>query len=249
MRHHWLKLSNTAYRSFSLHSLNSDEKWCWLTILCICSQKQSATVRFTEEWFEWETRIPIKTLRSCLEKLQCDSTATVLRHNCQTEKIREDKRREEKRGTKKSNQVSSKPAPLLNSVLKTYYDAYKLKYGIALRFTGKDIGILKRVSGSMGIDRMSELLQVYLQMDTKWFETKHHDLVTFEQNLTEIQVAHGSGKTTKQRKDALDWDYVFGEKKNDKGSIQNRDGQIEVGLRGKALPAGTDECDLENVSK
>ena len=105
-RHHWLKLSNTIYRSYSLHLLSSEEKWVWVTILCLCSQKGSGELKFTPEWFEWETRIPKNILLSCLEKLEstgavalvrhnCDTSATLVQHKCVTEEIRGEEKREE----------------------------------------------------------------------------------------------------------------------------------------------------------
>lgn len=126
---------------------------------------------------------------------------------------------------KSKNESASLSArsPDLQGSIKAYYEAYEAKYGVKLRLTGKDIGILKRLVGTVGEARLCELLQVYLQMDTKWFETRHHDLVTFESCLAEIQVAHGTGKTAAQRKQEKTEKFIFGEEDNAKAMLQRPD--------------------------
>lgn len=120
-KHHWLKVSNRIYSSRSLRELSAEEKWVFIGVLCLCSQHTSATVRYSPEDLAWELRMPIKTINSCLEKLQRNATVAVLRHNCDS---REEKSREEENIAQKA---PSPPAPVFDfSVL---YEKYPRKLG------------------------------------------------------------------------------------------------------------------------
>lgn len=95
---YWLKLRNTVYRSASLWELDDSEKWCFTTLLCLCSQKSTADLKFSIEWWEYETRISKKILLSCIQKLS--KNGTIINRSLpdgiplgipREEKIREDK--------------------------------------------------------------------------------------------------------------------------------------------------------------
>lgn len=104
---------------------------------------------------------------------------------------------------KPTNELPTNSKLKIQDAITTYYEAYEKKYKIKIVFTAKDIGILTRLGKSIGIKKLCDLIEVYLQSDDKWYEIRHHDLVTFEQNLTRLQVALGSGLRTidRQRKD------------------------------------------------
>lgn len=75
-----------------------------------------------------------------------------------------------------------------------YKSAYKAKYGSSPITGGKDSGIVKRMVRDYPIDRLCLWVQGYFQMPDKWFQTKGHDLATFEQNITKIQTAVDTGR-------------------------------------------------------
>jgi hypothetical protein len=123
-KHHFLKLSNTIYKSNSLFVLTPEEKWAWICVLCLCSQKKSGELNFYPDWFEWQTAVPVKTLFSCLKKLECNSTVTVLSQNC-VRTVGVDKIRSDKNiyiGEEKTSPPSSPPAPEFDfeSIYKNY---------------------------------------------------------------------------------------------------------------------------------
>lgn len=93
-------------------------------------------------------------------------------------------------------------------LIAAYIRAFKAKYGDQTRpeITGKTAGQVKALLKSVPIERAVQLVQVYLQMDDRWFETKHHDFGTFIENLTKIGVALDTG----QQPGGLDWSKVFG---------------------------------------
>lgn len=58
---------------------------------------------------------------------------------------------------------------------------------------GKTTGQIKSWLKSFPVDRACDLIQVYFQMDTKWFGTKGYDFQTFRSNLNKIGQALDSG--------------------------------------------------------
>lgn len=58
---------------------------------------------------------------------------------------------------------------------------------------GKIIGQIRAWISSYPLERACELIQVYLQMDCKWFSTKGYDFMTFRNNLNKIGQALDSG--------------------------------------------------------
>ena len=70
---------------------------------------------------------------------------------------------------------------------------------------GKARGILLRLVRDHKPEHLADLLQVYCQMRDPWFETKKHDLVTFEGNYNKVALAFTSGSSS-----GTNWDFVTG---------------------------------------
>jgi hypothetical protein len=113
-------------------------------------------------------------------------------------------------------------------LIKLYCTAYKERYKTNPVIDGKTQGLVKNLLKATSLEHASNLIQVYLQMNDKWFITKHHDFVTFTQNLNMIQVAMSNGKET-PKEGQIDWDKFWkdvGEKKikGDKNAIRSISG-------------------------
>lgn len=231
VRHpHWFKLKNDTPINEALFDLTAEEKWVFICLLCIASRNKASNFKIKKNWLSDFAKVKTQVIEKTIEKL---CSARVLTANCQSnvtpltleENRRDQIRREEKR--READNVTqrkrlSAPDPV-SKIIGIYYRAYESKYGIKIRLTGKDVGILKRLVGVLGEERLSELIQVYLQTDDPWFEKKHHDLVTFESNLNAIQVAHGTGKTATQRKKEEIEKQIFGEECDDERSLPRAD--------------------------
>lgn len=100
----------------------------------------------------------------------------------------------------------------------TYCEAYKSRYGVNPIVTPKDGGICQRLLKAVPIEKARHLIQAYLQMEDRWFMTKCHDLVTFEQNLGKVAIALANGTKDPHEKDF--WKHVFGGSDGSK-SVQN----------------------------
>jgi hypothetical protein len=88
-----------------------------------------------------------------------------------------------------------------------FIELFKAKYGAAPSRGDKGIQALKRVVKSEGLDRTSQLLQVFLQMQTDWFQERAHDLVTFENNINKISIALASGHEMTHMSER-DWEEI-----------------------------------------
>lgn len=118
-----------------------------------------------------------------------------------------------KKQNKSSTGVTSALVPTGNSppgrtFVAAYVKAFQARYGAGTRpqITGKVAGQIQTLLKSVPLDRAVQLIQVYLQMDDRWFETKHHDFTSFAENLNKIGVALDTG----QNPGGVDWGQVFG---------------------------------------
>lgn len=95
-----------------------------------------------------------------------------------------------------------------------YVEAWRLRYQSAERpgVGGKEQGILKRLLGVCSVDKLAMLLQAYCQIDDKWFNTKHHDLATFEQNLNRVILSLEKGRSNPTERT---WEDIVKEQKDD----------------------------------
>jgi hypothetical protein len=105
-------------------------------------------------------------------------------------------KKEIKENTIRALAVSKTPTELdlkMAKFIKTYAEVFNAKYKTNPVITGKQVGLVKTILKSMSADKACELVQVYLQMTEKWFETKSHDIETFYGNLQKISVAAANG--------------------------------------------------------
>lgn len=91
-----------------------------------------------------------------------------------------------------------------------YVKAYKTRFGEGAR--PEDLSdpkvrgqIAQFAADHPDVDRACELVQVYFQMDEKWFKQKGYDFFTFRNNLALVGQAVDSGSPT-----GMNWDFVFG---------------------------------------
>lgn len=89
-----------------------------------------------------------------------------------------------------------------------YVNAYQLRYGMTARppLSGKVQGQIKRFLSEVPLERACDMIQVYCQMQDKWFETKCHDFGTFIENQAKIALALDTGKNPSDQKNKdIDW--------------------------------------------
>lgn len=88
----------------------------------------------------------------------------------------------------------------VRNVVAAYAMAYKNRYKANPTLTGKDLGVLKTLIKDLGENKMAQLVQVYVQMEDKWFITKKHDITNFQQNISKIGVSLQTGQDDARKK-------------------------------------------------
>lgn len=100
--------------------------------------------------------------------------------------------------TKDPKTIAKEEAQLkAKSFVASYVSAYKTRFPDGRPedlHDGKVRGQILNWIKDYPIDRARQLIQVYFQMDTKWFGTKGYDFLTFRNNLNKIGQALDSGK-------------------------------------------------------
>lgn len=103
-----------------------------------------------------------------------------------------------------------KHAPVkANLPIATYCESFKARYGTNPVITKKDAGIMTSLAKSIPQDKLSDLIQAYVQMDDRWFLTRLHDIPTLCANLSKVAVALVNG--TNDPGEKLFWGKVFNE--------------------------------------
>lgn len=93
-----------------------------------------------------------------------------------------------------SGLVVDKPTNAVQFLIATYIEAWQARYKTKARpEVKKCIGIFKSMLTQRKAQEIAQLLQVYCQMDDKWFLTKHHDVATFHENIGKVAVALDKG--------------------------------------------------------
>jgi hypothetical protein len=111
----------------------------------------------------------------------------------------------------KGLKANGKHSPLNENIGKfiaSYVNAYKQKYDCRPSDIDdpKVIGQIQNLLKGCSIDRACQLIQVYLQIEDKWFDRKGHDFITFKANLNTI----GRALDTGYQSGRTDWTKVFG---------------------------------------
>lgn len=74
-----------------------------------------------------------------------------------------------------------------------YCEVYKQKYSVNPVITPQVSGLAKKIVQQLGLMRACALIERYLQMNDRWFITKHHDLPTFWGNLNKVELFKQTG--------------------------------------------------------
>lgn len=86
------------------------------------------------------------------------------------------------------------PGQNVHFLIATYIDSWRKRYKTKERPDLRQaMGVFKVLLKERSVQQLSELVQVYCQMDDKWFVTKHHDIATFSANVGKVAVARDKG--------------------------------------------------------
>lgn len=133
--------------------------------------------------------------------------------------------RTKNKNSKTSNEVLAVAAPpppetaappdlRVQKFIGSYIDAFQKRYPDARPdLRGKVQGQVRTLLKDYSLERATQLVQVYLQMngDRDWFKRKGHDFGTFIENLSVIEIAIAKGAESSGG-DGLDWKKFWAEK-------------------------------------
>lgn len=91
-----------------------------------------------------------------------------------------------------------------NLVITSYCDSFKRRYLANPTLDPKDVGQIQRLCRAYGADKLSTMVQVYVQMEDPWFLKKKHDLTTFAQNLNKVGLAAQTGEDSDKQSSWLE---------------------------------------------
>lgn len=82
----------------------------------------------------------------------------------------------------------------VSTLIATYVRSWQAKYKTKARPELRPaMGIFKACLKERSVEELHELIQVFCQMDDKWFLTKHHDIATFGANIGKVALARDKG--------------------------------------------------------
>ncbi len=94
-----------------------------------------------------------------------------------------------------------------SELIAAYVTAFEKKFSCRPDLTGRTIGQIKNFMRSVPLARAVNLIEVFFQIDDKWFKTKGYDWQCFENNLAKVGIALDTGQISGQ----TDWNQIFKE--------------------------------------
>lgn len=212
----WFRLENRMWNDQQFFYFSAEERWIWVCLLSLASQKQSATLVVNEDWLSQDSRVGIPTITSALKKLKenncleytlqernvhvqpCDSTRhNITRHN------------KTSIGVDASRHTPPKSGSPNSRLIVEYIKAYQLRYKARPIIDKRTQGLVKTILKAVPEDQACEMVQAFVQMNDPWFIKKAHDFPTFYENLTKVSMAlqtgqdHGAGPKKKTFEELL----------------------------------------------
>jgi hypothetical protein len=177
----WLRLNNTLPTSQDLYGLTAEEKWVWVALLCVASQKQSAKFEIYIDWFSWYTSASKETILSCFTKLE----GHTLQQHDMSETI----------ATRTEAPKQSPPSESTSDgtlVFKAYSKAYESRYKVPPPRNAKVNSLCKQLVKRLGVGGAVEVAKFYLSSDDFLYAKGKHPLDLL---LRDAEKVHTEWKT------------------------------------------------------
>lgn len=207
----WFATSNELWNNSEFSLFNSAEKVVWYALLAIASRNQKAQIKFELNWLAQNAGVDKAFVLSSIEKASDNKWLTITRtesvqnpyrirtlHIHNNNKTIHNNNNTKNIITKGTDSLSQMPKVKVSKVdnsqvIATYCSSYKARYNARPEIDGKTMGLVNGLLKTHSSEKLCDLLQVYLQMNDKWFVTKCHDFATFKENLTKISTAMQTG--------------------------------------------------------
>jgi hypothetical protein len=235
----WFKLDPNIIFDPQISQLSTSEFKVFIVLLCLAAQRRSKVVQTSYRDLARFSRVRAEFSRDCASALERFQIVRLISGTTEENRIEKNRRDTRGRGSKtkddrivnniktKTSEASAKPAPDCSFFIGKFVEAYRTRYGPLAKpdLSPKVLGQIKNFLRSTDIQRACNMIQVYLQMDDRWFVTKAHDFSTFLANTQKITLALDTGSDM----GSVDWNYVFGrENDTQQLSIANSEAREEL---------------------
>jgi hypothetical protein len=216
----WFRVENRLWNDEQFFYFTAEERWIWICLLSIASQKQTASLCVGLEWLSRESGVGMPSIETALQKLKdnkcldytlhernvCVPAGIPTRHN----KTRQDITRHNISIDSDAARLSSPKKGSSNSkLIGEYIKAYQGRYKARPVIDGRTQGLVKKILTTVPEDQACDMVQAFVQMNDPWFIKKAHDFPTFYENLTKVSLAlqtgedHGAGPKKKTFEELL----------------------------------------------
>lgn len=217
----WFRLENRLWQDQQFFYFSAEERWVWICLLSLASQKQSATLNIGLEWFSINSGVGIPTIESALQKLKDNKCLEYTLHARNVHvpvcnPTRQDITRHNKTIKDKTNTSIDSDAKRLSSpksekgssssrLIGEYIKAYQGRYNARPVIDGRTQGLVKKILSTVPEDQACDMVQAFVQMNDPWFVKKAHDFPTFYENLTKVSMSLQTGQDHGAPKKEKSW--------------------------------------------
>jgi len=267
---HWFRLNKEITRSQTLLDLTAEEKWVWVTLLCVACQRSSAKFQTTLKWLSREADVSIQSIENTLKKLvtanglainwqltgrEIGNQLAPTEHNNTVQNITKEGARNFQSSVEMAAPSGRGPKDLVpkagseaKEVIAHYCDEYKKRYGGFPTITGKTAGQVTQLLKYVSASKAKDLLSVYLQTEDPWFLKIKHRFSDFLTNLESIGASLESGKAVGIPEKQKTWWELVQEEEKQNAERNIRETNLETGISvEKQLRGGTKKTSLERV--
>lgn len=200
----WFRLENRMWNDQQFFYFTAEERWIWVCILSIASQKQTSTLLVGLDWLSQNSQVKPEIIQSSLKKLRDNNCLEYTLHTrnvrvpvCSATEQNITRQNITKQNTSidadAKRRTSLKLGSSYSRLISEYVKAYQARYKARPPIDGKTQGLVKNILSTIPEDQACDLVQAFLQMNDPWFVKKAHDFSTFYANLTKVSVALQTG--------------------------------------------------------
>jgi DNA-binding MarR family transcriptional regulator len=189
----YFMVAKSIFDDHKLAKLTTSERYLYMILLGCCAEAESKEIRCSRDTLRMRIGSSKEAVEKQLKSLEENQLVKWLNSSRLISIKDKGKSRVEKdkdNSTTKSKTASlpsPAPAQVGRDLVAHYCDVYKTRYKSSPVVRPQDAKALKNFGETVGVEKAKLLISAYLRMSNSWFITKAHDLVTFLQNLNQIQ--------------------------------------------------------------
>jgi hypothetical protein len=219
----WFRCENNMPVSQSLFGMTAGERFVWITLLCLCSQKQSGDLEFETEWLSWYSGATLEEVEGALEKLEASHTIVYARNKPTYTRVRKPKVTSDSRAlqtdiqtdntdiqTDTLSETETVPALVVGEVStekekkpgvlvwEAYSTAFKKRWGDDPPRNAESNSLCKRLAEKLGVTEAPQVASFYLEHKDAFYVKMMHPLSFLVRDATRVRTEWATGNVTTQ---------------------------------------------------